>query len=108
MLGEGTMRTLWPACLLCAVLTGCGDDNQTPHPDAPNIDAPHADASPPDASGPVSACDMSNIKTVPAGGMMYSGDISMTTTLADQTGSCMTPAGLPPAGFGQDVYKLVL
>jgi hypothetical protein len=94
--------------LLCAALTGCGDDNQTPHPDAPNIDAPHADAEPPDASGPVSACDMSNIKVVPAGGMTYSGDISMTATLADQTGTCMTPAGMPPAGFGQDVYKLVL
>src|SRR5262249_14271752 len=32
----------------------------------------------------------------------------MTATMADQMGSCMTPGGTPPAGFGQDVYKLVL
>src|SRR5262245_13471808 len=99
MLGEGTMRTLLPACLVCATLTGCGDDNQTSHPDAA-IDASH-DAAPPDSSGPISACDTSNIKTVPAGGMTYSGDISMTATLSDQMSNCMTPAGSPPPGFGQ-------
>ena len=96
------MRTFFTACVAFALAAGCGDDSHmTPSPDAPAL----PDAAP-DAGSPPSACDPSNIQTVPAGGMQYAGNLMMTHTLADQTSNCLTSGMTPPAGFGQDVYEI--